>query len=260
MPQAQGRMKTRNGKIAYRVRGPTGPNMHSGHSMKRQRGRGRKPGGGGGQYNHGHGGGGGGQHNSPNRSLETNGPDVKFRGTAAHIHERYLQLARDAASSGDRVLSENYMQHADHYFRLVRSMQPATPPPQQQQHNDRFTNEGEFEGDDAGALEGEVAEAAEGAGGGDDQSDAEFSQNHQQADGEGRRRRGRRNRFRSDGERDAPEGGAGPAAAAGQEQRRERSDEPRRERQPREPRDQGEASGPEGFSNGPKPAFLRTTD
>ena len=64
--------------------------MHGGHSMKRQRGRGRKPGGGG---HHNHGGGG---HNSPNRSLETNGPDTKFRGTASFIHERYLQLAPDA--------------------------------------------------------------------------------------------------------------------------------------------------------------------
>lgn len=229
--------------------------MHSGHSMKRQRGRGRKPGGGG-HHHHG-GGGGGGQHNSPNRSLETNGPDVKFRGTAAHIHERYLQLARDAASSGDRVLSENYMQHADHYFRLVRSMQPATPPPQQQ--HDRFNNDRDFEGDDEGGSEVEGAENVEATGEADEQPETEAQQHQQQGDGEGRRRRGRRNRFRPDGERDGEETGA----SAGQDarpERRERSDEPRRERQPREPREQGEASGPEGFSNGPKPAFLRTSE
>ena len=86
--------------------------------MKRQRGRGRKPGGGHNHFN----------PNQPNRAMESNGPDIKVRGPAAHIFERYLQLARDAASSGNRVLSENYLQHADHYFRLVRQMQPAMPP------------------------------------------------------------------------------------------------------------------------------------
>ncbi len=64
----------------------------------------------------------------PNRALESNGPDVKVRGPAALIYERYLQLARDATSAGDRVLGENYLPHADHYFRLLRSMQPAAPP------------------------------------------------------------------------------------------------------------------------------------
>lgn len=228
--------------------------MHGGHSMKRQRGRGRKPGGG--HHNHGGGGGGGGgHHNSPNRSIETNGPDVKFRGTASHIYERYLQLARDAASSGDRVLSENYMQHADHYFRLVRSMQPAAPPPQQ--HNDRFAGEGDFEGDEEGAIEVEGVEGAEIASEGEEQPDAEFPQSQQpQGEGEGRRRRGRRNRFRADGER---EGGDGAGSQEQRAERRERSDEPRRERQPRgEQNDQN--GGPEGFSNGPRPAFLRSSE
>ncbi len=243
--------------------------MHSGHSMKRQRGRGRKPGGGGGgHHNHG-GGGGGGHHNSPNRSLETNGPDVKFRGTASHIYERYLQLARDAASSGDRVLSENYMQHADHYFRLVRSMQPATPPPQHQQHqqSDRFGGEAEFEGEDDAGGDGENAEPNEVAAEGEEQAEADFAQGqHNQQGGEregdGRRRRGRRNRFRADGEREG-----GGEAAGSDEQRAERSDRsdeaPRRERaprEPREPRQQAEQGGPEGFSNGPRPAFLRTSE
>ena len=79
--------------------------------------------------------------------MESNGPETKVRGPAAVIYERYLQLARDATSSGDRVLGENYLQHADHYFRLVRSMQPAQPHPQQQQQ-DRF-NDAERDGDPA---------------------------------------------------------------------------------------------------------------
>ncbi len=59
------------------------------------------------------------------RSYESNGPDVKIRGTAHHIGEKYLQLARDAQSSGDPVMAESYLQHAEHYFRLIASAQQA---------------------------------------------------------------------------------------------------------------------------------------
>jgi hypothetical protein len=41
-----------------------------------------------------------------------------LRGTAAQVFEKYLALARDASSSGDRVASENFYQHAEHYYRL----------------------------------------------------------------------------------------------------------------------------------------------
>src|SRR6195952_1824562 len=58
------------------------------------------------------------------RSYESNGPDVKIRGTAHHVAEKYLQLARDAQSSGDPVMAESYLQHAEHYFRLVAAAQP----------------------------------------------------------------------------------------------------------------------------------------
>jgi hypothetical protein len=85
--------------------------------MKRQRGRGRKPGGGGG-------GGGGGNHNHGNRSLESNGPEVKIRGTAAQIYEKYAQYARDAQSGGDRVRYENFLQHAEHYYRVMAATMP----------------------------------------------------------------------------------------------------------------------------------------
>ncbi|MBM3504081.1 MAG: DUF4167 domain-containing protein [Alphaproteobacteria bacterium] len=54
----------------------------------------------------------------PNRSFESNGPGVKLRGTAAQVFDKYLALARDASSSGDRVAAENFYQHAEHYFRL----------------------------------------------------------------------------------------------------------------------------------------------
>ncbi len=57
------------------------------------------------------------------RVYESNGPDVKIRGTANHIAEKYIQLARDAQSSGDPVAAENYYQHAEHYFRLIAAAQ-----------------------------------------------------------------------------------------------------------------------------------------
>ncbi len=57
------------------------------------------------------------------RVYELNGPDVKIRGTASHIAEKYIQLARDSQSSGDPVAAENYYQHAEHYFRLIAAAQ-----------------------------------------------------------------------------------------------------------------------------------------
>lgn len=74
--------------------------------MKRSRGRNRKHNG-----------------NSANRSYDSNGPEVKIRGNASTIHEKYQALARDANASGDRVRSENLLQHAEHYFRIMKAAQ-----------------------------------------------------------------------------------------------------------------------------------------
>jgi hypothetical protein len=85
--------------------------------IKRQRNRNRNGGGGGGKP----------QHNA-NRAFDSNGPDgVKVRGAAQHVYEKYQQLARDAHTAGDRVLAENHLQHAEHYFRVMRAMQPQRP-------------------------------------------------------------------------------------------------------------------------------------
>jgi hypothetical protein len=78
---------------------------------KRMRGRGRGNGGG---------------NKGPNpltRSYESNGPDVKIRGTAQHIAEKYLQLGRDAQATGDYVAAENYFQHGEHYLRIIATAQ-----------------------------------------------------------------------------------------------------------------------------------------
>jgi hypothetical protein len=88
--------------------------------MKRQRGRNRKPGQGGGN-NHAN-------ATNPNRSWDSQGPEnIKVRGNAQTVYERYMQLARDASAGGDRVLAENYTQHAEHYFRVLRALQPSRP-------------------------------------------------------------------------------------------------------------------------------------
>ncbi len=103
-------------------------------NMKRMRGRGghRHGGGGGGPFRQsGGGGGGGGGHQPMNRNhvFDSNGPDMRLRGTAQQLFEKYLQLGRDATSAGDRVMAEGYFQHAEHYFRILNAMNQA----QQQQ-------------------------------------------------------------------------------------------------------------------------------
>jgi hypothetical protein len=117
--------------------------------MKRQRGRNRSAGGKPQQHN-------------ANRALESNGPEgVKVRGNAQTVFERYQQLARDAASSGDRVLAENFLQHAEHYFRLIRAMQPTRPASEiigRDQYNSGFDVDFEEEPGE-GATEVEPSEA-----------------------------------------------------------------------------------------------------
>lgn len=71
--------------------------------------------------------------NPVNRTYESSGPDVKVRGTAMHIFDKYQALARDATSSGDRIAAENYLQHAEHYFRLMMAAQAAQAANQQRQ-------------------------------------------------------------------------------------------------------------------------------
>jgi hypothetical protein len=100
-------------------------------------------------------------HNPLTRVYESNGPEVKVRGTAHHVAEKYVQLARDAQASGDPIAAEGYLQHAEHYFRLIAAAQAqfAQQNPHQQQQppyqrsdmdpRDEF-EEGDGEGDDAG--------------------------------------------------------------------------------------------------------------
>lgn len=110
--------------------------MRNNGQNKRMRGRNRK------------------SHNPLARLYESNGPDVKIRGTASHIAEKYLQLARDSQSSGDPVAAENYYQHAEHYFRLIAAAQ------EQFRQTQPYYREGEqrdesYEESDAASYQGQ---------------------------------------------------------------------------------------------------------
>ncbi len=80
--------------------------MRQGQNSKRSRGRGS-----------------GRRSNVPARhqTFDSNGPSVRIRGNAYQVYEKYLALARDATASGDRITAENFLQHADHYFRIINA-------------------------------------------------------------------------------------------------------------------------------------------
>ena len=61
-----------------------------------------------------------------NQSFDSNGPDVRVRGNAWQVHEKYQSLARDAQMAGDRVAAENLLQHAEHYYRIIEAINEAT--------------------------------------------------------------------------------------------------------------------------------------
>ncbi|HZZ87619.1 MAG TPA: DUF4167 domain-containing protein [Caulobacteraceae bacterium] len=173
--------------------------------MKRQRNRGR-------------GGSGGGkpQHNA-NRAFDSNGPDnVKVRGAAQTIFERYQQLARDAGSAGDRVLAENYLQHAEHYFRVLRAMQPQRPV-SEIMGRDNFASGYDIDFEDEGQAAEESSEAET-----DGQADGRRDDRQQQ--GEYRQRDDRQDRQSRDDYRQRDE----------RQQGEYRQRDERQERQPRD--------------------------
>jgi hypothetical protein len=242
--------------------------------MKRQRGRNRP---GGGQ------GGGGGKPGNANRAFDSQGPEnLKVRGSAQHIFEKYQQLTRDATGSGDRVLLENYLQHAEHYYRLIRTLQPQRTPAEIM-GRDSVTNgyDLDFEDEAIEAMQNASAEA--GANAPDEpvsddpsrdgqnrdaqnQGQREFREGRDRGEfrreggpGEFRREReGGQREFR-DGSRDGPRDGArgeGPREPRGDREFRDRG-EFRRDRD--RPRDGGGEPRPEG-RYGERPRSERPRD
>ena len=168
--------------------------------MKRQRGRNRGGGNMGGQGG-GSSGGGKPQQNA-NRAFDSNGPEnIKVRGHAQHIFEKYQQLARDATSGGDRVLAENYLQHAEHYFRVVRSLQPNRPAADimgRDSFNSGFDMD--FEDENGNPIVQEEADApveADSQG----QDDRDNRPDRDRADRDNRSDRDRQGGYRQDGQR-----------------------------------------------------------
>jgi hypothetical protein len=174
--------------------------MRPGQHNKRGRGRNRR---------HNGGGGGGGGGNPLNRVYESNGPDVKVRGTAQTVADKYLQLGRDAQVSGDTVMAESYYQHAEHYLRILAAAQAYQQQMQQQYRRpeEDYGDEDEMdagpEGDDVQPEIGErpgfgneTGDTPEGFDPGEGRRD--FQQGHRGHDqqGQGRDRHDRRDRFR----------------------------------------------------------------
>jgi hypothetical protein len=132
-------------------------------NMKRMRGRGHRPGGGGGGgggglRHHGGGGGSGGIPLNRNHVFDSNGPDLRIRGTAQQLFEKYLQLGRDATSGGDRVMAESYFQHAEHYFRILNAMNQAAQQNQQNGGQQQHSGQRRQFNEDGGQGPGEAEE------------------------------------------------------------------------------------------------------
>jgi len=101
-----------------------------------------------------------------NHVFDSNGPDLRIRGTAQQLFEKYLQLGRDATSGGDRVMAEGYFQHAEHYFRILNAMNQAAQ--QSQQQNGQQQQRRSYGGEDGqGNGEGGEEEAVAAPGTGD---------------------------------------------------------------------------------------------
>lgn len=131
-------------------------------NMKRMRGRGHRPGGGGGGgggLRHHSGGGAGGIPLNRNHVFDSNGPDLRIRGTAQQLFEKYLQLGRDATSGGDRVMAESYFQHAEHYFRILNAMNQAAAQQQGQQAGPQHGGRRPYNGEDGGQPSAETEDA-----------------------------------------------------------------------------------------------------
>ncbi|WP_407925870.1 DUF4167 domain-containing protein [Falsiroseomonas selenitidurans] len=79
-----------------------------------------------------------------NHIFDSNGPDMRLRGTAQQLFEKYLQLGRDATGASDRVMAESYFQHAEHYFRILNAMSQAS----QQQGGQPYPPQRRYQGQD----------------------------------------------------------------------------------------------------------------
>lgn len=176
--------------------------MRQGQQNRRGRGRGRKP------------------QNPLARNYESNGPDVKIRGTASHIAEKYMSLARDALASGDMVTAESYLQHAEHYNRIIMAAQaqatpqPGAQPNEAQNGGGRQQSRWHSDSDDEGSDSDTEEAGAQGGGQGSGSQDRQRHEGNREHHGGGRERG--RGRQRGNGAENVSDvNGAEPAEATG---------------------------------------------
>ncbi len=181
-----------------------------------------------------HGGGNGGQHRNHqgqggqqgqrsatslrNQIFDSNGPDMRVRGNAFQVHEKYQALAKDALSSGDRVLAENYLQHAEHYYRIIEAINEATAAEQrarqaswESQPQPSAYNDGQPQGQSLGGEQGQdgqpsqdgaYANGQDGQSQGQQGNDQQYRRHNGGRDHRNNQRDGSREGGRQDGQRD----------------------------------------------------------
>ena len=119
--------------------------MKQGNNPRRSRGRGN------------------GKRPQRNNNVDSHGPEVRVRGTVQQVHDKYLALARDATSSGDRIGAENYYQHAEHYYRIIAVQQENA----EQRQENRDGSRDNMRNRKGRNSAGETQNGGEGAGTGD---------------------------------------------------------------------------------------------
>ena len=169
--------------------------MRQGQQNRRGRGRSRKP------------------QNPLARNYESNGPDVKIRGTASHVAEKYMSLARDALASGDSVTAESYLQHAEHYNRIIMAAhtQAAAAPQAGEQSQGQQANGSTGRGrqDPSDSAEGDATETS-----GSASNDAGGAPSAARGRGRGRQRRNGAHAANDAQASPDANGGSEPTAAA----------------------------------------------
>jgi len=103
------------------------------------------------------------------QTFDSSGPDVRIRGNAYQVLEKYLALARDATAAGDRIAAENFYQHAEHYFRTINASQDGHRPQMggqphhqhQQQHGGQHPQQHQPQMNGVGGHDGQPQQAGD---------------------------------------------------------------------------------------------------
>ena len=114
-----------------------------------------------------------------------------MRGNTYQVMEKYLALARDASLAGDRIAMENYLQHAEHYYRTINAdgNRPRPPmrndgqPGQDGQQNGQYGN-GQGGNEQGGNVQGGNGQSSNGQGGNGQATDGQAGNGNNGYDGQ----------------------------------------------------------------------------